>query len=188
MKLNLTLSRIVLGLLLLPAGAGAQSYWKLSYQGTLTSGGSNKLSTVKVTENDFIQSCATNSGVSTADLVLALHFDANDVGDALEVVNANDPNLFRCEVFKFAFPESYTNSADTSLKRFAYIYDSTSAHSRGSVVINRRVTLARGGAANAPSIDGKMQYWLGVWDDNSTDPNARVGSGTFKATAPLNVP
>lgn len=187
MKSKLILSQVVLGLLLAPVGVQAQDYWKLTYQGTLTSGQSNKLSTVKVTEKTFVQNCASNSGISTDNLALVLHFNGSDVGDTLEVVNVNDPNLFRCEVFKLAFPESYTNSAG-ALKRFAYIYDSTSDHSRGSVVINRRSTGAKKGGAKGAAIDGRMQYWLGVWNDNSPDPNARVGSGTFKATGPLNVP
>ncbi|HLP77261.1 MAG TPA: hypothetical protein VK327_10115, partial [Candidatus Paceibacterota bacterium] len=176
-------SRILVAVLLLPACADAQSYWKLKYQGTETvGGGSNRLLTVRINEQKFIQNCATNSGISTDDLALVLHFDANDVGDALEVINVNDPNIFRCEVFKFAFPESYTNNIGTVMKRFAYIYDDTSGHSRGSVVISRR------GKTNAPAIDGKLQYWLGVWSDSGGDPNAIVGSGTFKATGALNFP
>src|SRR4051794_32977899 len=91
---------LLIGCCVLPFCVRAQSYWVLSYQGTSTSGGSNKLSTTKVTEKTFIENCATNSGVSTSDLVLVLHMNANELGDTLEVVNQNDPNLFRCEVFK----------------------------------------------------------------------------------------
>ncbi|HEY9508302.1 MAG TPA: hypothetical protein VIV82_00425 [Verrucomicrobiae bacterium] len=193
MKLR-SVGSILIGLLLLPLCGLAQSdsqYWILSYRGTATSSGDKKLATRKVTENDFIRDCATNSGVSTDNLALVLHFNANELGDTLEVVNVNDPNLFRCEVFKLAYtfegssPQTYTNSAGTVMKRFAYIYSSDGGHSRGSIIIDRRASRKRG---HSPTITGKLQYWLGTWDENVSDPNAIVCAGTFKAVKPLDLP
>jgi hypothetical protein len=192
MKTKLKVFLMVLGLCISPLVVCGQSYWILSYQGTATSGGTNKLSTVPVTEKTFIENCATNAGVSSSDLVLVLHMNANAFGDALEVVNQNDPNLFRCEVFKLPYifagspSESYTNSTGTVVKRFAYIFSSEGGHSRGSAIINQRANPK--GGTNAPvAVDGKMQYWLGTWMENAPDPNAIVCSGTFKAR-PLNLP
>jgi hypothetical protein len=176
---------MILALCLFPLSSQAQSRWILSYQGTETSSGSSKLSTVTVTEKTLIERCATNAGVSTNHLALVLHFNGDGASDTFEVVNINDPNLFRCEVFRFAFSEFYTHNAGSVLKRIAYLYDSTSGHSRGSAVINRRVA-TKGREAGMPVVDGKIHYWLGVWHETESDPNAIVGSGTFKATGPLN--
>lgn len=193
MKLKF-IGQLLIGLFLLPLCGLAQSdsqYWVLSYRGTATSSGDRKLSTRKITENDFIRDCATNSGASTENLALVLHFNANELGDTLEVVNVNDPNLFRCEVFKLASTfsgssvQSYTNSTGTVMKRFAYIYSSDSGHSRGSIIIDRRESKKRG---RNPKITGTLQYWLGTWDDNISDPNAVVCKGTFKAVRPLDLP
>ncbi|MGN6556016.1 MAG: hypothetical protein ACTHLW_20095 [Verrucomicrobiota bacterium] len=190
MRIHSKLAGTLLGLCLLPLAGLAQSYWRVAYQGTATSrDDSNKLRTETVTENSFIQHCATNAGVTDlSNLALVLHFDANEVGDALEVINTSDPNLFRCEVFKFAFPESYTNSAGTVMKRFAYLYNSESDHSRGSVIIDRRVSVTRRGVTNAPTLDGKMQFWLGTWDANTNDPSPTVCSGTLTGKEPLTLP
>jgi hypothetical protein len=166
--------------------ASAQSYWVLSYQGTETVGDTNKLTTVKVTDKTLIERCAAGSGASTDDLALVLHFDANSVGDTLEVINVNDPNLFRCELFKFAFAQTYTNSAGTVMKRIAYVYDETSGHSRGTVVIHQRLGDANG-KKNKKSgpLEGTIHYWLGIWDENVADPNPTVASGKFKAVRSL---
>lgn len=175
----------LLAALLLPlAHAAAQSRWVVSYRGTETAGNSNRLSTVTVTDRTFIERCATNSGVPTSDLALVLHFNAESIGDVLEVVNVNDPNLFRCQVFRLSFPESFTNSAGTTMKRFSYIYDSTSDHSRGSAVVSSK-SVVKGGTTNSPVIDGALQYWLGFWHESMSDPNAIVGTGTLKAIRSL---
>jgi hypothetical protein len=185
---------LVLGLL--PCSVKAASYWVLSYTGTSTSGSTNQnsLVTVPVTEDTFIQNCASNSGVSTADLVLVLHANANELGDTLEVINRNDPNLFRCEVFKLAYnfsgspSQSYTNAAGTVLKRWAYVFSADGGHSRGSAIINERAANSRGGA-NAPvNVDGKLQYWLGEWMESTPEPDPAVCSGTFKAKETLTFP
>jgi hypothetical protein len=187
MKLKSICFGTLLALCLLPASSPAQPYWILSYQGTATSGGqSNKLTTQKVTEKTFIHDCATNAGVSTADLALVLHFDANVVGDAIEVINTNDPNLFRCEIMKLAFAQSYTNNVG-GIKRFAYIYNEQSDHSRGSAVFTRKV-FVRDGVTNTTSINGTMQFWLGNWDESTNDPRAIVCSGTFSTKGALNLP
>jgi hypothetical protein len=194
MKKNLRFVAALIGLCVLPLCARAQSYWVLSYQGTSTSGGTNKLTTAAVTEHTFIENCASNSSVSPDNLVLVLHVNANDLGDTLEVVNQNDPNLFHCEIFKLTYTfsgspsQSYTNSAGTVLKRWAYIFSSDGGHSRGSAIINQRSGSSKAGTNGPVTVDGKLQYWLGTWDEHTSDPNAIVCSGTFKAKEPLNLP
>ena len=183
-RTTLRLSLLMLLVALSVSAVSAQSRWIVTYRGTETAGGTNKLRTITVTERTFIERCATNANISTENLALVLHFDADALGDALEVVNVNDPNLFRCEVFRLAFPESYTNNAGTSMKRFSYIYDSTSDHSRGSAVISSKSTV-KGGTTNAPAIGATLHYWLGQWTENAGDPNAIVGSGTLKVMRPL---
>jgi hypothetical protein len=181
MKKAASICAFVLGLGFMSLPARGQTYWVLSYQGTTTAGGSNKLTTVTVTENTFIEKCAAKAGISTDNLALVLHFNASGLGDALEVINVNDPNLFRCEIFRLAFPLSYTNSAGTVLKRFAYVYDETSDHSRGSVVLKRK-------EGQGAMLEGTLIYWLGIWNESVSDPNAIVGSGSFKGIRALDFP
>src|SRR6185503_9102267 len=130
---------------------------------------------------------------STAGLALVLHVNGSVVGDTLEVVNTTDPNLFRCNVSTLAFPQAYTNSAGTLVKTFVYVYNNDSqifndpsAHSRGSVVITR--TLTSSGGATHTTITGKVQFWLGEWNENTPAPKATICSGTFTSKSALNIP
>jgi hypothetical protein len=177
----------LLAVCLVPLAGKAQSYWVLSYQGTSTSGnGSGKLATEKVTEKTLIQNCATNSGASLTDLALVLHLNATVVGDAIEVINTNDPNLFRCEIMKLAFQQAYTNNHG-GMKRFAYIYNEQSDHSRGSAVFTQQVS-TQGGVTNITGINGTLQFWLGNWDESTNDPRAIVCTGTFSSKHALSLP
>ena len=181
----ISLSALAVAALIATVPAAAQPRWIVSYQGTETRSVSNRLVTTQVTDRTFIQRCAANAGISTENLALVLHFDAEAVGDSLEVVNVNDPNLFRCQVFRLAFPESQTNSAG-GLKRFGYVYDATSDHSRGSALITRTEVPARKGKPAVTTIQAQLHYWLGIWDESQPDPNAVVASGVIKSKAPLN--
>src|SRR5690242_17744168 len=84
-----------------PAIGRAQSYWLLTYSGTAThTNGLGKVVTEPMTDRTLVQRAADVGGVGTNGLGLVLHVNANVLGDALEVVNLGDPNLFRAEVFK----------------------------------------------------------------------------------------
>ena len=170
---------LLLACLLTAFPAQAQSRWVVTYQGTETRSVSNKLVTAKITERTLIQRCATSAGISTTNLALVLHFGGDSVGDTFEVVNVNDPNLFRCEIFRFAFPQSNTNGVGPGLRRYSYVYDSTSDHSRGSAVYTFAETRTK--KKTTQSVSGRLHYWLGFWDETQRDPNAVVASGTFKS-------
>jgi hypothetical protein len=188
------------GLLLMlcagPIAARAQSYWQLSYKGTATfTNNAGKLVTQPMTDRTLVQRCVQNNvGASNNNLALVLHFNANAIGDAFEVVNTADPNLFNCQVFTLAFKESYTNAAGTEVKTFAYIYNNDSdvfndpsGHSRGSAVFTRSQVPSKGGGTNTV-ITGTVHFWLGVWMDNAAATNAIICSGTFTSKGPLNLP
>ena len=184
---------ILVGCCIQPVSGTAQSYWVLKYQGTATStNGAGKIVTRPMTDRTLVQDCARHAGLTdTSGLALVLHVNGSSVGDTLEVVNTSDPNLFRCQVMTLAFPESYTNSAGTQVKTFAYIYNSDSDifsdpsdHSRGSAVITKTTA----GKMPRTSLTGKLQFWLGQWIDNAPAPNATICSGSFTAKGPLNSP
>jgi hypothetical protein len=194
MKLPFVLPGIFMGLVLLPLGSQAQSYWVLKYNGVATStNGAGKMQTRPMTDRTLVQDCARHAGrTDTSGLALVLHVNGSSAGDTLEVVNTTDPNLFRCEVLELAFPQSYTNSAGTLIKTFAYIYNSgsdifgnPSSHSRGSAVVTRNLT---GNSTTHTAITGKLQFWLGEWIENAPAPQATICSGTFTSTGALSVP
>lgn len=193
MTTKLKIAVTLIGLCVAPFYAGAQSYWQVSYQGTATTNGTDKLDTRTTTENDFIEEAATKAGVPTTDLVLALHLNANELGDTLEVVNQNDPNLFHYEIFKFTYTfsgspsQSYTNSAGT-IKRFAYIFGNDDSHSRGSVILNESTSTDDSGGIAVNGVTGTVQFWRGLWQADAPDPNAVPCSGSFKTTKALFAP
>jgi hypothetical protein len=196
MKTNLPALGILIGLCLLPAAGRAQSYWLLKYEGTsVRTNKAGQIASRPMTDKTLARLCANNAGVSNAtQLSLVLHLNATSLGDTLEVVNTGDPNLFRCEVLKLAFAESFTNSSGTFIKTFAYIYNDESdifgdpsAHSRGSAVITRKTTRDSHGATHT-TITGKLQFWLGVWLENAPANDVVVCAGTFAAQRPLNLP
>src|SRR5581483_9353861 len=147
------------------------------------------------------QLSADNGGSPfTNNLALVLHFDANVVGDSLEVVDTNDPNLFRSEIFKLGhtfndnfgdLETTYTNSSGTLMRRFAYIFDGdggtftnkNNGHNRGSAVYVQTLSTNKSGATSV-AITGRMQFWLGI----TNDPNPGICSGTFQSVGPLNLP
>lgn len=181
MKHTIQIIGLLLGISLMPLCGDAQNLWLLKYQGTETTSnpqtnGKPKLVTQKITESTFVQRCA--NGADTSNLALVLHLNANELGDTLEVINTIDPNAFRCEVFKLAFQEKYTSGDGTLVKKFAYMYNDESGHSRGSAIITQR------GTGASMKIDGKCQFWLGP--ENPTTP--KVCAGTFTAVGPLDVP
>ena len=195
MKISFVVFGIVIGMVMLPLRSDAQSYWVLKYNGVATgTNGAGKMVTTPMTDKTLIQNCAQHAGLTdTSGLALVLHVNASSVGDALEVVNKNDPNTFHCEVSQLAFPASYTNSSGTVIKTFSYVYNNDSdifsdpsAHSRGSAVVTMTQTGAQGAAHTA--ITGKLQFWLGQWIDNAPAPHATICSGTFTSTGTLNVP
>jgi hypothetical protein len=195
MKIPFVVVGVVIGMVILPLRSDAQSYWVLKYNGVSTStNGTGKIVTTPMTDRTLIQNCAQHAGLTdTSDLALVLHVNGSSVGDTLEVVNKNDPNVFRCEVSQLAFPVSYTNSSGTVIKTFSYVYNSDSdifadpsAHSRGSAVVTRTVTGAQGTTSTA--LTGKLQFWLGQWIENAPAPHAAICSGTFTSTGTLNVP
>ena len=196
MKIKIPGTFLVLaGLALAMTRGNAQTYWQLTYTGTASHTNElGKVVTESMTDRTLIQRCAQAGGTSdTSNLALVLHVNGNVVGDTVEVVNVNDPNLFRCEVFKLAFPAGITNSSGTQVKNFTYIYNNDSdifadpsAHSRGSAVVTRGA-VAKHAAPNTNVITGKLQFWLGEWIDNAPATNAIVCSGTFTGK-PLSLP
>jgi hypothetical protein len=37
-------------------------------------------------------------------------------------------------------------------------------------------------------LEGTLIYWLGIWNESVSDPNAIVGSGSFKGIRALDFP
>jgi hypothetical protein len=183
---------IVMGLSAFACRAPAQTYWLLKYQGKSTrtvegAGGSPVLQTQTVTERTLIEQCAAAHGASTNNLALVLHANSSHLGDSIEVINTLDPNLFRCEVFLLYFQESYTNNTGTVTRKFAYMFNRESSHSRGHAVMHQRPVTTR--AKKGPSttevvMDIKCLYWLGT--EQTSDP--AICSGTFTTIGPLERP
>ena len=163
--------------------ASAQSYWLLTYRGTETVADApedaTRLVTTRVTQNDLVERAAAAAGVSTSNLVLVLHDNADSLGDKIQVVNRTDPNLFQWDVLKLYFSEGYTNDAGTFSRRFQYVFTETE-HSRGSAIVTRRSTNRNG--RERVKIMGQVQFW-------GSSTNGRVfSSGAFTATQPLEIP
>jgi hypothetical protein len=196
MKMKFNTFGMLALLLALPFGVRAQSYWQITYNGTATASTGSNLVTSAMTDQDLVTLSANNSDGNpfTDNLALVLHFDANVVGDSIEVIDKDDPNLFRSEVFKLGHsfdgsPDTtYTNKDGTILRRFSYIYDGdggtftnkNDGHNRGSAVYVVTVNTNNG----VTNITGKLQFWLG----GVSDPNPTVCSGTFNAVGPLPLP
>src|SRR6476469_7378171 len=113
MRMSFAVFGVLIGLCVLPVKSRAQSYWVLKYDGVATAtNGAGKIVTRPMTDRTLIQQCPQSAGrANTSGLALVRHVNGSASGDTLEVVDTSDPNLFRCDVSTFAFPQSYTNSA-----------------------------------------------------------------------------
>src|SRR5690606_16248510 len=130
------------------------------YKGTETTADApedaTRLITKRITERDLIRRAAEAGGVSTSNLVLVLHENADSLGDRIEVVDRTDPNVFHWDGAKLYFSEGYTNDPGTFSRRFQYVFTETE-HSQGSAIVTRQISFRKG--IERADITGDIQFW-----------------------------
>jgi len=168
---------------LLAAGSvQAQSYYRLTFKGTISTVDSSGNEVVrKITDKNLIQEWAGRAGVTNfKNLTLALHRNVDSRGDAIEILNRKDGSHV-ATVFPLFFPESATavSSKGVTEKRFAYLYNlHQSEFSRGTAILNQQLMINKKGQTNRFVSSGELQWYQLPEGAHSL----RIGSGTFKVS------
>ncbi len=160
--------------------AAAQERYQLSFHGIERSVNANGNETRRaITTRTLIRDWSNRAGVSNYhNLVLAFHRNVDSRGDAIEVVNRKTGEMVTT-VFPLFFPESATSSTARTVKqkRFAYVYNLYhSEFSRGTAILNERLSINRQGVTNRFIVSGEM-LWYEI--PEGAKP-LRIDTGTFK--------